>query len=187
MHRGRWRGISTGLSAAPFLIHQCHGRRASVPLRDNLAHHAHAYMLAESVVQHSRYGAAVASPLRHSSNTSPRRWAAPNNRGYIETHLGPSHMSERYSCGSICIAELSGLRNTQYGSKHLESAESLSDSWARLGSDRGGGVHARAAGDRGTEEVAHGEAQDAGTPTLNIPEANDDDPVSSPPGDGVVE
>lgn len=48
-------------------------------------------------------------------------------------------------------------------------------------------MHARAAGDRGTDEVAHGEAQDAGTPTLNIPEANDDDPVSSPPGDGVVE
>lgn len=42
-------------------------------------------------------------------------------------------------------------------------------------------MQARAAGDRGTDEAGQGEAQDAGTPTLKIPEANDDDHVSSHP------
>lgn len=37
---------------------------------------------------------------------------------------------------------------------------------------------------RGANEVAQGEAQDAGTPTLFVPEANDDDPRAVAPRDG---
>lgn len=46
-------------------------------------------------------------------------------------------------------------------------------------------VHANGAVEtRGANEVAQGEAEDAGTPTLFVPEANDDDLRPVAPRDG---